>query len=206
MMRPRSLRLFRKKKGIHLNPDQWVGIFLTCLVFLLFYLKQSYRIELNDWEIYLAIIWLIYGVGLMISTFFRYESEIGEYSGKLTFWNDRIQIDEKSYNLSEIKKLDFIRAEDIRGKFVNSMMEFTPHLSNGLDNVLVVRLHNGQVLKCNFQQTEAERLMHFKEMLVHYHKNGILEWLQLLDLLEISDYDKIQEFKKEVNNYAQQYL
>ena len=198
-MRPRSLRLFKKKKGIHLNPDQWVGIFLTAALFFMVYLDQSQGIELNGWVSYLSIIWLIYGVGLMLSTFFRYESEFGEYAGKLTFWNDKVQIDEDSYRLSEIKKLDFIKAYDIRGKFVNSLFEFTPHLSNGLDNVLVVRLKNGHELKCNFQQTETDRLKHCKELLVHYHKNGILGWLQLLDLLEITEYDKIQEFKKEIN-------
>ena len=107
-----------------------------------------------------------------------------------------MQIDEDSYKLSEIKKLDFIQADDIRGKFVNSMLEFTPHLSNGLDNVLVIRLKNGQELKCNFQQTETHRLIRCKELLVQYHKKGILGWLQLLDLLEITEYDKIQEFKK----------
>jgi hypothetical protein len=203
-MIPRSLRLFKKKKGIHLNPDQWIGIFLTGGLFFMVYLEQSQGIELNGWVTYMSIIWVIYGVCLMISTFFRYESEYGEYIGKLTFWSDRIQIDKESYNLSEIKKLDFIRVSDIRGKFVNSMLEFTPHLSNGLDNVLVIKLKNGQDLKWNFQQTENNRLKHFKKMLVHYHKKGILGWLQLLDLLEITEYDKIQEFKKETNNYAQQ--
>ncbi|MDT0541097.1 hypothetical protein [Croceitalea sp. P059] len=197
-MRPRSLRLFKKKKGIHLNPDQWVGIFLTAGVFFMAYLEQSHGIDLNGWVTNIAIIWVIYVIGLMISTFFRYESEFGEYAGKLTFWDDRIQIDEESYNLSEIKKLDFIQAFDIRGKFVNSMLEFTPHLSNGLDNIFAIRLKNGLDLKCNFQQTETDRIKHFKEMLVHYHKNGILGWLQLLDLLEITEYDKIQEFKKEI--------
>ena len=197
-MRPESLRLFKKKKGIHLNPDQWIGIFLTAGLFFMAFLEQSYGIDFNGWVLYIAIIWLIYVVGLMISTFFRYESEYGEYSGKLTFYNDRIQIDQESYNLSEITKLDFIQASDIRGRFVNSILEFSPRLSNGLDNIFVIRLKNEQDLKCNFLQTETERLKHFKEMLVHYHKKDILNWLQLLDLLEITEYDKIQEFKKEI--------
>ena len=202
-MRPRSLRLFKKKKGIHLNLDQWIGIILTAGLFFMAYLEQSHRIQLNGWVTYTAIIWLIFAVGLMISTFFRYESEFGEYTGKLTFRNDQIQIDRENHNLSEIKELDFIQAFDIRGKFVNSLLEFTPHLSNGLDNVLIIRLKNGQNLKCNFQQTDTDRLKHFREILVHYHKNGILEWSQLLDLLEITEYDKIQEFKKEINNKSE---
>ena len=197
-MRPRSLKLFKKKKGIHLNPDQWVGIFLTGGLFFLAYLQQSQGFNFNGWVLYLAIIWFIYGVGLMISTFFRYEGEFGEFYGKLTFWDDRVQVDTVNYPLSEISKLDFSQAFDIRGMFVNSVMEFTPHLSNGLDNVMVMVLKNGKKLKYTFLQTEAERLKHFKEMLIHYHKNGILGWLQLLDLLEITDYDKIQEFKKEI--------
>lgn len=203
-MRPRSLKIFKKKKGIHLNPDQWVGIFLTGGLFFLAYLEQSQGFDFNDWVMYLSIIWLVYGIGLMISTFFRYEGEFGEFSGKLTLWNDRIQIDTNNYPLSEISKVDFSQAFDIRGMFVNSVMEFTPHLSNGLDNVMVMKLKNGQKLKCNFQQTETDRLFHFKELLVHYNRIGILEWLQLLDLLKITDYDKIQEFKKEINNYGQQ--
>ena len=203
-MRPRSLKIFKKKKGIHLNPDQWVGIFLTGGLFFLAYLEQSQGFDFNDWVMYLSIIWLVYGIGLMISTFFRYEGEFGEFSGKLTLWNDRIQIDTNNYPLSEISKVDFSQAFDIRGMFVNSVMEFTPHLSNGLDNVMVMKLKNGQKLKCNFQQTETDRLFQFKELLVHYNRIGILEWLQLLDLLKITDYDKIQEFKKEINNYGQQ--
>lgn len=202
-MGPRSLKIFKKRKGIHLTPDQWAGIVLTIGLFFMAYLEQSQGIDLNGWVTYTAIIWFIYGVGLMVSTFFRYESEFGEYTGTLTFSIDRIQIDGESYGLSEIAKLDFVQASDIRGKFVNAMLEFTPHLSNGLDNILVISLKNGQTLRCNFLQTDAERLKHFKELLVHYHTNGILSWLQLLDVLEIEDYHTIQGFKKEVSTYGQ---
>ena len=162
------------------------------------YLKQSHEYDFNGWETTLLILWLVYVIGLMISTFFRYEREIGTYCGKLTFWGDRIQVNDENYNLSQISKLDFNQAYDIRGMFVNSMLEFTPHLSNGLNNLMILELKNGEKIKRNFLQTESERLSHFKEVLIHYHKNGILGWLSLINILEIEDYDKIQDFKKEI--------
>src|SRR5690606_35325897 len=109
-----------------------------------------------------------------------------------------IQVDEENYNLSQISKLDFTRAYDIRGMFVNATLEFNPHLSNGLDNEMVMELKNGQKIKCNFLQTESEMLRHFKDILVLYHKNGILGWLQLIDILGIEDYNRIQDFKREI--------
>tara|TARA_R110002020_G_scaffold323714_2_gene539539 strand:- start:2691 stop:3299 length:609 start_codon:yes stop_codon:yes gene_type:complete len=197
-MQPRSLKIFRKRKGIYISPEKLVAIFLTASVFLMAYLKQSHGYDFNDWHFALIIIWFVYIIGLMISTFFRYEREIGTYCGNLTFWENRIQVDEENYDLSQISKLDFRQAYDIRGMFVNSTLEFTPHLSNGLDNVMTLELKSGQKIKCNFLQTESERLRHFKEILTHYHKNGILGWLPLLDILGIEDYNKIQDFKKEI--------
>lgn len=198
-MKQRSLRLFKKKRGTHLNPEQWIGVSLTIGLFFIGYLEHSFGNDFNGWGTNFAIVWFIYIIGLMVVNFFRYESEFGEYTGELIFWNDRVQIDQKSYSLSEIKILDFVQVEDIRGRFMNSMLEFTPHLSNGLDNLLIVKLKSGEELRCVFQQTETERLKHFEEVLAHYYRTGIITWLQLLDLLDITDYEKIQVFKKKVS-------
>jgi hypothetical protein len=197
-MRPRSLKIFEKKKGIYLNPEQWIGVILTISLFLIAYLEKYFEYDFNGWITILAIIWFIYIVGILISNFFRYESENGEYSGKLTFWEDRIQIGNKEYNLEQIKKIEFINAYDIKGMFVNSMLEFSPHLSNGLDNQFLLILKNGERIECNFLQTDSEKIEFFNDIFIHYHKKGIVGWLQLLDILNIEDYDKIQEFKKEI--------
>ncbi len=199
-MIPRSLRIFNKKKGIYLYPDQWAGIFLTVGLFSMAYLEQSDGYDFNGWVTYVAIIWFLYVIGLMVSTFFRYEKELGEYSGSLTMYEDKVKVDGVEYKLSEIVKLDFVQAFDVKGKFKNSLLKFTPHLSNGLDNTFVLILKDGQRVKKSFLQTETARLKHYKVILIHYHKKGVLGWLQLLDLLEITDYDKIQAFKNEINN------
>lgn len=202
-MKPRSLKLFEKKKGIYISPENILAISLIVLICLIYFLKESYKFNFKGWDTIILIIGTIYTIGLLIYNFFQSEKEIGKYCGKLTFWEDRIQIDNQNYALKEITKLDFIQAHDVRGRFINPMVEFSPHLSNGLDNKFVLTLKNGDKVKYNFLQTESQKLEYFNEILIHYYKNGIIGWLQLLDILNIQDYNKIQEFKKK-NNYCQQ--
>jgi|TARA_R100000479_G_scaffold176508_1_gene131575 hypothetical protein len=197
-VRPRSLRLFEKKKGIYISPENILAILLAALIFLIYYLIESYEFNFDGWETIILIIVIIYIIGLLISNFSKYEKEIGQYCGKLTFWQDRIQIDNNNFSLEVIKKVDFVQAYDIKGRFVSPMVVFSPHLSNGLDNKFVLIFKNGEKLKYNFLQTESEKLEYFDEILIHYYKNGIIGWLQLLDILDIQDYNKIQEFKKEI--------
>ena len=91
-----------------------------------------------------------------------------------------------------------MNANDIKGMFVNSTLEFSPHLSNGLDNQFLLSLKNGEKIKCNFLQTESEKIEFFTEIFIHYHKKGIISWLKLLEILNIEDYNEIQKFKKEI--------
>jgi hypothetical protein len=196
-MRPRSLKIFEKKKGIYLNLQQWIGIILTLGLFLITYLKKYYEFDFNGWNTILVIVWFLYVVGIIISNFFLHERENGKYSGKLTFLEDRIKVTNNEYILDQINKIE-VSAYDIKGMFVNSMLEFSPHLSNGLDNQFFLILKNGEKIKCNFLQTESEKIELFNEIFIHYHKKGIISWLQLLEILNIEDYDEIQKFKKEI--------
>ncbi|UAM97814.1 hypothetical protein K8354_16210 [Polaribacter litorisediminis] len=196
-MNPRSLKIFEKKKGIHISPENIVAISWTIVIFLIYFLKATYEFNFEGWETGILIFGTIYIIGLMISTFFRYEREIGKYSGKLTFWKDRIQIGNKEYKIEQINKIEF-NAYDIKGTFVNSMLEFSPHLSNGLNNQFSLILKNGEKIKCNFLQTESEKIEFFNEIFIYYYKKGIISWLKLLEILNIEDYNEIQKFKKEI--------
>ncbi|PWG04040.1 hypothetical protein [Polaribacter aquimarinus] len=197
-MNPRSLKIFKKKKGIYISTENIIAVSWTILIFLIYYLKESYEFNFRGWETGILILGVIYIIGLMISTFFRYEREIGEYDGKLTFWKKQIEIGNDKYNLEQIERIEFINAYDIKGMFVNSMLEFSPHLSNGLDNQFLLTLKSGEKIKCNFLQTESEKIEFFNETFIYYHKRGIISWLHLLEILKIEDYDKIQNFKKEI--------
>ena len=206
-MRPRSLQLFEKRNGIFLHPEQWIGLFLTALLFLLAFLEQSYEMNFNSLVMIIAIVWFLFVVGLMISNFFRYQKENGNYSGKITFWVNKIQINDQEFELSEISKLNFIQAYDVKDKFINSMLEFRPHLSNGLDNVLSLTLKNGEKIKRNFLQTESEQVQYYDEILIHYYQKGIMEWAHLLGVVNIPEYEQKEILSGNYkNNYGQQRL
>lgn len=197
-MSPRSFRIFKKKKGLYIYPEQWGAIILTTFVFSIIYLEPSFGYELKYRRTIFAIIWGLYMFGYTISCFFRYEKELGTYSGSLSLFEEKIIVDDKAYDLSKIKKLSFL-SSTVRGKHISSRFTFSPMLSNGLSSRFTLTLKSGQKIQDNFLQTESNRLKHCKEILVHYHKKGIVSWHQLLSLLEIDGYQKIQEFKKEIN-------
>jgi hypothetical protein len=60
-------------------------------------------------------------------------------------------------------------------------------------------LKTGQVFEFNFLQTKNHRISDSKKLLIHYHNQGIFTWLELLNVLKITDYDEIQRFKEEVS-------
>jgi hypothetical protein len=197
-MNPRRLTLFKEKKGIYISPENiiassWVGI-----IFLLYYLKHTFGFDFKGIETGILILGTIYIIGLLISTFFRYEREIGEFYGRISFYKNHINIENKDYNIEEIQKLEFFSTYDIKGDFTNYLLEFTPHLSNGLNNSFVLTLKNGKQIEYNFLQTKSEQIKYYKEVLTNYHKNGIISWLELLNILNIEDYNEIQKFKKEI--------
>ena len=203
-MKPKSLRIFKKKNGINLTPDQLGALVLTILLLLLVFLEKPLGYSFDGWVTFVSILWFLYLIVLLVGSFFRYEPEFGNYTGYLTLCQEKIQVDKEDFELTNIEKLEFVHAYDIRGRFKNPILRIKPRLSNGLDNLVEITLKNGNKIKENFLQTESDRLMNFKALLILYHQNGIISWLHLLDLLEITDYSEIQEFKKEVNNYGQQ--
>ena len=197
-MNPRKLSLFREKKGINISPENIVAISWTALIFLIYYLKHSFEFDFKGIEIGILLLGAFYIIGLLISTYFRYEREIGEYCGRISFYENRINIENNDFHLEEIQKLEFFSTYDVKGDFTNYLLEFTPHLSNGLNNSFILTLKNGKQIEYNFLQTKSEQIKYYKEVLTNYHKKGIISWLELLNILKIEDYNEIQKLKKEI--------
>ena len=82
---------------------------------------------------------------------------------------------------------------------VNHLYELQPKKSNGLDNYLDLSLKTGETLKVHFFQDPHKQIGRCKELLIQYHKSGILSWLHLIHLLEITRYEEIQVFKKKIS-------
>ena len=195
----RRLSTFEHKRGFYIPFDSLCLIVLTGIVFLLAYLEKTGSFDFDYWLTTLLIIWVLSFVTFLISRFFLYEIENGEYKGSLILKEDSILINEIEYDLNEITSIK-IYSSDKKGEFVNSVFEFSRHLSNGLNNEITIELKNGEVIKTHFLQTEREKIKFSKNELISYYKKRKFSWLHLLDILEIADYEKIQVFKKELNN------
>ena len=80
-MKPNSLRIFKKKNGINLTPDQLGALVLTILLLLLVFLEKPLGYSFDGWVTFVSILWFLYLIVLLVSSFFRYEPEFGNYTG-----------------------------------------------------------------------------------------------------------------------------
>ena len=203
-MQPKKLKIFKKKKGLYLYPHHWVFVILCLIIAILISIEYIFEFSLKDY-IFISMGFLLLSfIVVEIRNQFIEQKEVGEYCGEIIFSESKIQIDKDEFEISEILKLDFVVASDIQNRYKISY-SFSPRLSHGLDNIFILTLKNGKKIEVNFLQTEWQRLKVYKEIFVHYFKEGILGWISLLDILTIKDYAEIQIFKKEIN-YGQQDL
>ena len=145
-------------------------------------------------------------LGIMCFSFFsaiivglsRYNKFVtlkGELKTDLEFFNDKIIIDEEEYPLSAIQKIE-INAFDFKGAF-RGYKNFDGTLSNGVDNTLKIYLNNEPEIKLFFQQTINNEIRNEKTSLINYCNHSKLHYLNLLEILGITDYEEIKIFKKE---------
>jgi hypothetical protein len=192
-----TLFIFEHKKGFFITTESLVLILLTGIVFLLGYLQQTDNFDFGNWFAYIAIIWIIYLVGYMIHNFFSQQRKNGEFNGKLELDVDTITINGAKFELNEISKI-LIRSTDYEGQFLPNQFALARNSSNGLNNEMILYLVNGKEIKCHFLQTKGQRIKNYKNLLINYHLKEKLSWLHLLDVLEMKDYNEIQNFKREL--------
>lgn len=103
--------------------------------------------------------------------------------------------------LSEVEKLT-INAQDYNGlRHFSLMYTVYPSISNGFNNTLCVKLFSKEIIQLNFEQKYERQLGKInKDVLIQYHKAGVLSLMNLLEILEIEDYNEIQEFKKSISH------
>ncbi|XLS30530.1 hypothetical protein ACJD0Z_06820 [Flavobacteriaceae bacterium M23B6Z8] len=194
-----SFRIFEHKKGIYFYPEYFIMLGLILSIFILGYLETFHDIRLRLLISVLAVFSLLFVISMAIWNQFRYQKLYGDFKGELIFSKTSIIINERSFLLEEIGKLEFLRFEDYYGNYLYGTSRFAPMRSNGTENELLIYLKNGEKIRCSFQQSESQALKKARAVLTHYHLNGLISWLHLLDLLQIEDYDEIQHFKRSIH-------
>lgn len=121
---------------------------------------------------------------------------IGKFNGTLKFTENSIDINDNKFIIEDISKIDFEIGDyyDKIGPTIEG--DLRPAVSNGVDNFINIQLKDGQKIKVHFQIIQKDDFLKMRDLLIHYFCHNKLTFLRLTQLLRISDYDKIQEFKK----------
>ncbi len=147
---------------------------------------------------------LAYGIPIMlfvsvifgIISFFQHRPLRGMLDGEIIFESERIIINGKEFDIASLTKISFVIL-DYKGMFIGGRGDLNGRKSNGVGNRIAL-YKNGTPQVYYFQLEYKGQLKNIKEQLIQYHLAGKLHFLQLIDILGISKYDEIQEFKKEI--------
>ena len=126
------------------------------------------------------------------------ETTHGELRRRMILTPEYVQIDTLIFPIEKIESI-VIRAEDYIGKrHFRSRGDFRPAISNGTDNSFTVKLTNKDQLSVQFRQGRAKEIADAEAILIEYVRKGKFSFLHLIQLLEISGYQNVQRFKKEI--------
>ncbi|EDM43493.1 hypothetical protein SCB49_00550 [unidentified eubacterium SCB49] len=190
---------FKHDNSFYLSKRNSIAVILLLIFLLLFCIYSLTKLKIGVWVSFSAFLLVAYTTIINFFNLFSTEKPRGTYNRDLVLSQNHITIHKSTFKISEINKIEFSLYDDRKGKFKHHNTYFEPSISHGLNNRLILHLKKGKKVTTSFLQEKNRSLKQHPEVLIHYHKMGILHWLQLIDILEITDYDKIQKFKKQIN-------
>lgn len=193
-----------KKKKIYFTPNNIVfSLILICSIptGIKYFVFKNSNYQIWDTSlVYIMVITLFGGFFYSIFISNGYRTLKGILEGKLQFLPDEIIINDKIFNIQEIKKIE-ISSYDYLGKPAWFDNNLDGNKSNGTRNFLNLSLNDGKIIKTYFQQLHQNDILAEKEIFIKYSNEGKMHYLNLLDVLNLTDFKEIQEFKK--NNLVQ---
>ena len=147
----------------------------------------------------IACLLILIGILTKIIGQFRHERLKGNIKGTIELQNEKIIVNDNEYLIDEIKKIE-VYGGDYKGKWISkNKTDFGNALSNGVENAIkIVMENNKETIIINFLQTEKREIKKAEKQLINYHKKGKIHWLQLIEILDINNYDEIQKFKNTI--------
>ena len=114
-----------------------------------------------------------------------YQPLKGSIEGYLELNIEKITVDKKEYSLDQINKIE-IWNFDFVGDSNNyaSRFNFNGLMSNGIENLFEMYLHDSTVLKIHFQQDYGNQIIHAKQELFNYYKQGKIDFSTLARILD----------------------
>lgn len=110
----------------------------------------------------------------MINNVSSYEKVNGSFSGRLILDMKYVSVNNAKYFIEEIERLDISNCTDFEGRIITYFLQFSPYMSNGLDNEVIIELKNGEKIRFNFEQTKNNMIANNKDLLEIYFENNII--------------------------------
>lgn len=139
----------------------------------------------------LSVYWAIAGL-------WTYESLEGNITGQIQFETDSFEINQETIQLTNINKLD-IHVEDYFGRQTRGVgTNFTPGLSQGVNNFIEFTDASLTTRRIYFNQCVKGEYRELYPFFVSAIKSRKISFLRGIEILEITEYEAIKEFKKTV--------
>ena len=160
--------------------------------------KQNY---ISKMFMIIALLGFVSGLITKFIGFSQIEKLRGILEGDLVFKIDSIEIENKSYELKEIKRI-VISNDDYSGKLIHmNRGNFGPALSNGTRNHIIIFLNSGESIKVNFELLNSNDFQKVRNELINYHINSKIDFWSLADILGEKSTTEIAELTTEIKNY-----
>ncbi len=136
----------------------------------------------------------LFGVLVRVFAFFFVKKPKRTIAGDIIFDKEIITINGNEYTLGSIEKIEFTDLGNYLRKnetFIGDKQSWP----NGKDIRVIMDVASGENLIIHFQLNHRHQMQDIRPQLVHYHNEGKLHFLNLIDILGIEDYNAIQIFK-----------
>ncbi|KAA3652514.1 MAG: hypothetical protein DWP98_01070 [Bacteroidetes bacterium] len=130
--------------------------------------------------------------------------KIRPYHGRLEGWiyfNDNgLKINNEEIDLKDLTKLDFEFGSYYSEFIHHNTPIIEPWRENGTNNFLKLNYIDGTTRSIQFQRMYEDQQKYLKPFLEYSFNMNLMSFLRLTDLLGITKYEEIQDYKKKIEN------
>jgi hypothetical protein len=189
--------IFKPQKKLYLKLDDYFLLALLGSILLLF-IEASIgkcRNFCAVLTIALQIMIFLVAIYLRLTVKRRFELLKGKLEGDLCVGKEYIRINDITYTIESLSKISLMIG-GYYGQRLFAQRGIHGDLSQGVNNRVVLHFNDRKDITCYFRIENDKDLKILQDSCIHYYVAGKLHLLHLIDAMGISDYDKIQEFKR----------
>lgn len=177
------------QKKFHLTPNTIVyGLwFFTCAIF---WLLNDFVRSHNTFRLFFLLAVGAISLYYLITSFFKYEALNGTMQGKIIFDNDSIVINDETYELRNISKLDFGFSSYFGQMSTGLRGNFNGLLSQGVGNFVEFKNSSNELIHVCFRIQGKHGPMSLYSFINEAVKVGAMSYYRAIDLIDVENVTK----------------